>query len=130
MSQKPTPQTPAPQSAAPADDDRALLPAVDVIEDAQGITLHADLPGVSKERLAVDIEGDTLTIAGDIALELPADLQASYAEVEVRRYRRAFTLSRELDTAHVSAEMANGVLRLRIPKLAHAQPRRIEVRAG
>lgn len=125
MSQNPdTPKT------AATGDDRVLLPAVDVVEDPNGITLYADLPGVSRERLAVEVEDDALTIAGDIVLELPAELHASYAEVEVRRYRRVFTLSRELDTANVSADMANGVLRLRIPKLAHAQPRRIEVRAG
>ncbi|HVN36196.1 MAG TPA: Hsp20/alpha crystallin family protein, partial [Casimicrobiaceae bacterium] len=49
-------------------------------------------------------------------------------EVNVPRYRRAFTLSKELDPSKVSAELRNGVLSLRIPKAEHAQPRRIEVR--
>jgi HSP20 family molecular chaperone IbpA len=105
----------------------ALLPAVDVIEDATGITLYADLPGVPKDKLQLQVEGDTLTIEGEMALDVPAGMQASHAEVSLARYRRAFTLSKELDAARVSAELAQGVLRVRIPKAEHAQPRRIEV---
>jgi HSP20 family protein len=108
----------------------ALLPLVDVIEDATGITLLADLPGVPKERLNVRVEGETLFVDAEIVLALPQDMQASHAEVQRTRYRRAFTLSRELDPAKVSAEMNQGVLRLRIPKAEHAQPRRIEVQVG
>jgi HSP20 family molecular chaperone IbpA len=55
-------------------------------------------------------------------------MQATHAEVELARYRRAFTLSKELDADKVSAELAQGVLLVRIPKAEHAQPRRIEVR--
>ena len=55
-------------------------------------------------------------------------MQASYAEVSSARYRRVFTLSKELDPAKISAEFAQGVLKLRIPKAEHAQPRRIEIR--
>jgi HSP20 family molecular chaperone IbpA len=53
-----------------------------------------------------------------------------YAEVRVPRYRRSFTLSRELDTARIEANLKDVVLTLRIPKQAHAQPRRIAVTAG
>jgi len=108
----------------------AMLPPVDVIEDANGITLYADLPGVPKDRLSLQIEGDTLTIEGEVALEMPEDIEASHAEVRLPRYRRLFTLSRELDTGKVAAEFNQGVLKLRIPKAEHAQPRRIEIQAG
>jgi HSP20 family protein len=108
----------------------ALLPLVDVVEDATGITLHADLPGVPKDRLNVRVDGETLFIDAEIVLALPQDMQASHAEVQRTRYRRAFTLSRELDPTKVSAELTQGVLRLRIPKAEHAQPRRIEVQVG
>jgi HSP20 family protein len=108
----------------------ALLPPVDVIEDATGITLYADLPGVPKDRLNVRVEGETLLLDAEIVLVLPQDMQASHAEVQRTRYRRAFTLSRELDPAKVSAELNQGVLRLRIPKAEHAQPRRIEVQVA
>jgi len=108
--------------------DGALLPPVDVIEDSTGITLRADLPGVPKEKLSLQVEADTLTIEAEMSIATPDGMEASYAEVSVPRYRRAFTLSKELDSSKVSAELRNGVLSLRIPKAEHAQPRRIEVK--
>ncbi len=114
-------------AAAAARDEPAMLPAVDVIEDATGITLYADLPGVPKDRLNVRVEGETLLIDAEIVLPIPEGMAASHAEVQRTRYRRAFTLSRELDPDKVGAEFSQGVLRLRIPKAAHAQPRRIAV---
>jgi HSP20 family protein len=108
----------------------ALLPAVDVIEDAGGITLYADLPGVPKENLELHVEADTLTIEAEVALSLPGGIEASHTEVGLPRYRRVFTLSKELDSGKVAAEFNQGVLKLRIPKAEHAQPRKIEVRVA
>jgi HSP20 family protein len=105
----------------------AVMPPVDVIEDATGITLYADLPGVAKDKLSLQVDADTLTIEGELALDLPEGMEASHAEVALPRYRRAFTLSKELDAQKIAAEFKQGVLRLRIPKAEHAQPRRIEV---
>ena len=109
---------------------RAVLPAVDVFEDAGGITLLADMPGVQKDQLELKIEGDALLIEGGVQPLTPQGLEAVYAEVRVPRYRRIFTLSRELDTSRIEANLKDGVLSLRIPKQAHAQPRRIAVSAG
>lgn len=108
----------------------ALLPPVDVIEDAGGITLFADLPGVPKDKLELRVEADTLSIEGEIALDMPQGMEASHAEVASPRYRRVFTLSKELDIGKVGAEFRDGVLKLRIPKAEHAQPRRIEVQVA
>lgn len=105
-----------------------LMPPVDVIEDASGITLLADLPGVPKDKLNLHVEADTLTIEADLALDMPEGMEPSHAEVSLPRYRRVFTLSKELDSAKVGAEFNHGVLKLRIPKADHAQPRKIEVR--
>jgi len=107
-----------------------MMPPVDVVEDPTGITLYADLPGVPKDKLNLHVEGETLSIEGDVAIDLPEGMEASYAEVNQARYRRVFTLSKELDPGKVSAELAHGVLKLRIPKAEHAQPRRIEIRAA
>ena len=109
---------------------RAMLPRVDVLEDDAGITLLADLPGVPKEQLDLKVEGDTLTIEGHVAPQTPDALEPVYAEVRVPRYRRSFTLSRELDASRVEANLKNGVLTLRIPKQEHAQPRRIEIQVA
>lgn len=108
----------------------ALTPPVDVIEDAAGITLFADLPGVPKDKLSLQIDGDTLTIEGEIVLAMPQGMESSHVEVGLPRYRRVFSLSKELDSEKISAELSHGVLKLRIPKAEHAQPRRIEVKVG
>jgi len=108
----------------------ALIPPVDVIEDSTGITLRADLPGVAKDKLTLHVESGTLTIEGEVGLALPENMEASYAEVGMPRFRRVFTLSKELDTDKVSAELRHGVLSLRIPKAEHAQPRRIDIKVS
>jgi len=110
--------------------DTALIPPVDVIEDSTGITLHADLPGVPKDKLSLHVEADTLTIEGEVSFATPDGMEASYAEVTLPRYRRVFTLSKELDPGKVSAELKHGVLVLRIPKAEHAQPRRIDIKVS
>ena len=112
------------------DQQRAVLPAVDVFEDAAGITLLADMPGVPKEQLELKVEGEALLIEGGVQPRTPDGMEAIYAELRVPRYRRSFTLSRELDTTRIEANLKDGVLTLRIPKQAHAQPRRIAVTAG
>jgi HSP20 family molecular chaperone IbpA len=117
-----TTQAPVPQ--------RAVLPAVDVYEDEAGITLLADMPGVPRDLLELKVEGETLSIEGAVRAPTPDGLEPVYAELRVPRYRRTFTLSRELDSARIDASLKDGVLTLRIPKQAHAQPRRIEVQVG
>ena len=108
----------------------ALLPPVDVIEDATGITLYADLPGVPRDKLSVEVDGDTLIIEGQMDMRMPEGMEATHAEVSVPRYRRVFTLSKELDTERLQAEMKQGVLKLHIQKADHARPKRISVTAG
>lgn len=108
----------------------ALLPPVDVIEDSTGITLYADMPGVPRDKLNLRIEGDQLALEGEIMLPLAQGIESNHAEVGLSHYRRAFTLSKELDATKVSAELSQGVLRVRIPKAEHAQPRKIEVRVS
>lgn len=121
-----TPTQPSPTARSEA----ALTPPVDVYEDTAGITLYADLPGVPKDRLDLHLDADTLTIEGEVALDMPEGMDSTHAEVSLPRYRRSFTLSRELDTAKVSAEFNNGVLKLRIPKAEHAQPRKVQIKVS
>lgn len=110
--------------------DAALTPPVDVVEDSGGITLLADLPGVSRDKLSLQVASDTLTIEAESGLSVPEGLESSHTEVGLGRFRRVFTLSKELDTDAISAELSQGVLKLRIPKAEHAQPRRIEIQAA
>lgn len=129
----PTAATPTSQSNANPHATRpapALLPPVDVIEDSTGITLLADLPGVPKEALKLGVDGDQLSVEGEIVLPVPPGTDARHAEVQRSVWRRTFTLSKELDSGAVSAELQHGVLRVRIPKAPHAQPRRVQVQVA
>ncbi|HEY4210321.1 MAG TPA: Hsp20/alpha crystallin family protein [Steroidobacteraceae bacterium] len=97
--------------------ERVLRPLVDIYEDADGITLHADVPGVSKERLNVHVDGNTL------ALEGKTEDTGSAPTL----YRRTFALSRELATDAIEAKVKDGVLTVRIPKKAEDRPRKIAI---
>jgi len=107
-----------------------MIPRVDVLEDETGITLLADLPGVSREGLEIHVEGESLMIEGAVTAATPEAMEAAYAEVRVPRYRRSVTLSRELDGGRIEAQLKDGVLLLRIPKQEHAQPRRVSIKVA
>lgn len=106
-----------------------MLPPVDIIEDAEKITLRADMPGVSRETLSIDVDNDTLTIESAVSLGESARTKDVYAEIRVAQYKRSFVLGRDLDKERIDARLANGVLTLDIPKLEQAKPRRISVKA-
>ena len=106
----------------------ALLPPVDIFEDGSGITLVADLPGVSREDLSIGVDGRNLTIEAPLRLGEADSLVSVYAEVRANQFRRSFELSSDLDTARIDAGLRDGVLTLRIPKLEQAKPRRVDVR--
>ena len=107
-----------------------LRPPVNVFEDADGITLEADMPGVSKDRLRLLADRDSLLVEGDIHVDMPEGMEPLHADIRATRYSRSFALSRELDTENIDASLKHGVLRLRIPKRAEVRPRKIEVRVG
>lgn len=104
-----------------------LTPPVDVIEDSTGITLYADVPGIGRDDLHMQVEGGSLTISGQLKLNIPEKMEASHVEVKLPRFKRVFTLSKELDSEKITAEFKQGVLKLRIPKLEHVQPRKIPI---
>ena len=106
---------------------QALTPAVDIVENETGITLLADMPGVSKERLTIRVDGENLVIEGAAEVQVPEQLQLLHSELRTPFFRRSFTLSRELDAAKIEASLRDGVLRMHIPKAEEAKPRRIEV---
>ena len=108
----------------------ALRPPVYIFEDAEGITLEADMPGVSKDRLQLKVDRDSLLVEGDVHFDMPEGMEALHADVRATRYSRNFALSRELDTESIDASLKDGVLRLRIPKRAEVRPRKIDVRVG
>jgi len=109
---------------------QALAPAVDIAESESGITLLADMPGVSKERLTIKVEGDNLTIEGQAQIDVPDSIELLHSEVRSPYLRRSFTLSRDLDPSKIEATLRNGVLQMHIPKSEEARPKRIEVKVA
>ena len=107
----------------------ALQPPVDIFEDADGITLLADLPGVSRDRLNIQVDKDTLVIEGAAKIDVPEGIKPLYADVRSTRYRRSFAVSSELETESINASLKDGVLTLRIHKRPESRLRKIEVRA-
>ncbi|WP_133717368.1 Hsp20/alpha crystallin family protein [Methylocaldum gracile] len=105
-----------------------LNPPVDICEDAEGITLIADMPGVSRDRLNIEVDKNSLLIEGDAHFDMPEGIQALYADIRSTRYRRSFSLSPELEPNNIDATLKDGVLTLKIPKRAELRPRKIEVR--
>jgi HSP20 family protein len=106
-------------------------PAVDIFEDAEGVTFKFDLPEVDAKDVDVRLEDGTLTVRGERKLERE-DKQDGYHRVE-RNYgvfARSFTLPATLDGEKVNAEAKNGVLRIFIPKRAEAKPKSISVKVN
>jgi HSP20 family molecular chaperone IbpA len=107
-----------------------LTPAVDIFEDSQGITLWADLPGVTKDKLDVKVHDGNLYIEAEAVVPTPAGLRLQHAEIREPRFARAFSLSADFDTSKIDANLQDGVLKLTIPRRDEARPRRIDVQTN
>lgn len=116
--------------ASTAQSEFTLTPDVDIYEDEECISVQADMPGVSKDRLDIEVNKDALIIEGQAEIDMPKGIEALWADVQSTRYRRTFVLSAELDTEKVDAKLKDGVLSIRIPKRAEAKPRKIEIATG
>ena len=110
--------------------DQALAPAVDITESESGITLLADMPGVSKDRLTIKVEGDNLLVEGRAQIDVPENIELLHREVRSPFFRRSFSLSRDLEPGRIEATLRNGVLQMHIPKSEEARPKRIEVKVA
>jgi HSP20 family protein len=108
----------------------ALAPPADIFEDADGISIVLDMPGVTKDRLTLKADRNELVIEGQASIEMPEGMEAAYAEVRSVHYRRSFVLTNELDTDSVGASMKDGVLSIRVPKRDELKPRQIEVQTA
>jgi len=105
-----------------------LRPRVDVLENETSYLLEADLPGLSKDDVKVEIERNVLTIEGERKSERSEDLHGLHVErASHARFVRRFTLGREVEADQIEARFENGVLRLTVPKQEKALPRRINV---
>jgi HSP20 family protein len=109
---------------------QSMTPNVDIVEDQHKVTLWADLPGVSREKLEVKVHDGSLTIEAESVVPVPTNLQLAHSEVRAPYFSRTFTVSEDFDTSKVEASLKNGVLTLTIPRREESKPRRIEIAAG
>ena len=119
--------------SAPAEQTKpgpVFTPAVDIFETEKEITLLADLPGVKSDELNIDLRDNVLTLTGDVAPWEGAEEEDLLIEYEIGRYFRQFTLSEVIDQEKIDAQLNDGVLRLTLPKIEKATPRKISVKAG
>jgi HSP20 family protein len=101
-------------------------PAVDIFETDDAITLLADLPGVEKDGLDINVEDRQLTITG-LVKEPEERRQPVYSEYGIGGYTRNFKLGDTIDQSKISASLKDGVLELVLPKADRLKPRKIEI---
>ena len=107
-----------------------FTPAVDIFESEEEITLLADMPGVPSDGVTIDLHNDELKVAGEIEPQGSEKETHLLREYETGRFHRQFTLSDRIDQDKIGASMKDGVLRLVLPKVEKAKPRRIEVKSN
>lgn len=107
-----------------------FTPNVDIFETEKAITLLVDMPGVKTEDLNVDLRDDILTLTGDVSPGLTTPGEKVSVEYDTGRYYRQFSLSEVIAQEKIDAKLAEGVLRLTLPKVEKATPRRIAVQTG
>ena len=107
-----------------------FTPAVDIFETEKEITLLADMPGVKADDLTIDLRDNTLTLSADIASVDNANEEEILVEYETGRYYRQFTIGELVDQENIDAKLNDGVLRLSLPKVEKATPKKIAVKTG
>ncbi|MDQ6673961.1 MAG: Hsp20/alpha crystallin family protein [Chloroflexota bacterium] len=108
-------------------DERFVAPPVDIYEDDQGLVVVADLPGADPGGLDVRVDRGVLTVQARAATSQAASGQPVYREYDLTGFYRQFQLPEEVDAGGIDAELKQGVLTVRLPRIAPAQPRRIQV---
>ena len=109
-------------------DDLTAKYPVDIHEDADGLTVWAELPGFTKEQVDISIDQGLLTIAAQRDLVKPEEGTTHLNERRFTRVRRQFTLPTTVDATNVDATLADGVLTLRLSKKEEVKPRKIKVK--
>ena len=124
------PKQEVPATAEQTSPGPVFTPSVDIFETETEITLLADMPGVSSESITIDLRENTLTFTGEATSEAAESEDEVLTEYETGKYYRQFSLSSLIDQEKIDANLADGVLRLSLPKVEKATPRKIEVKTG
>jgi HSP20 family protein len=106
---------------------RVFVPATDIFETDEALTVILEMPGIDKDKVDVKVENDVLKIEGWIDFSRYEGLQPVYTEYNIGNYARSFQLSSKIDQDRISAELRDGVMTLVLPKSERAKPRKISV---
>ena len=107
--------------------EQVYQPDIDLNETAEGWTFAVDMPGVKAGGIGIDLDNETLSIRGEVTPRQADDVRYIFREYGVGDYEAAIAVGDSVDTERISADYANGVLTLHLPKSGAARPRRIEV---
>ena len=118
------------QAGEPTKPERYFVPAVDIYESEAAVHLRAEMPGVDKDGVEINLENDNLTIRGAKATNGGEGERVLLQEFETGHYLRRFTIAETIDQERIEATMADGLLNLTLPKVEPAQPRKIEVKCA
>lgn len=103
-------------------------PVVDIYEDKDNIILKAELPGVEKDKIAIDVKGRVLTLKGERMADNEVSEDSYYRRERVYgKFERAFTLPAAIDPDKIKAEYKDGVLKVEIPKPEEEKPKQIAI---
>ena len=105
-----------------------FVPAVDIFETDQEVTVIAEMPGVTASGIEVTLEDDVLTIKGRKEAEEHPSARVLLQEYEPGNYQRRFTVAETIDQDKIKASLNNGLLKVVLPKTEPVKPRKIEVR--
>ena len=111
-------------------DRQCFIPRADIYETDDHIILLADIPGADENSTDITLEKNVLTINANVDWNMPDDYGLNYGEYGIGDYQRSFTLSDEIDRENIQASIANGVLRLQLPKAGPAKTKKISVKSG
>jgi HSP20 family protein len=106
---------------------RAFVPATDIYETDDALTIVMEIPGVPKEDLDVSVESGVLNVEGRLNFKKYEGMQPVYTEYNVGHYQRSFSLTNRIDQLKIRADVSDGVLTLVLPKAEEAKPRKITV---
>jgi len=106
-----------------------FVPAVDIYESENALTLVADMPGVPIENVDIDLDSDQLTMRGTVPMQEEKG-KVIFREYTAGDYYRQFTLSSDIDRENIQASMKDGVLKLVLPKAEAAKPRKITIQSS
>jgi HSP20 family protein len=112
------------ESTIPA---RQFVPVADIYEADHDLTVILEMPGVEKANVDIRVEDGVLKVEGRLDPAKYQGLQPLYTEYNIGHYARSFRLSSKIDQSKITAEMNDGVLALKLPKVEEAKPRSIQI---